>query len=75
MNSVKYADFKSIYVIDGFKVVRKNKYADIFAGMYTLIVLVKEGFAGIEEITKLAEEDYLASLKSEVKRVLRETEQ
>jgi len=71
MNNVKYADFWSILKIKKLQLVKEDKYSKIFAGMYILTVLVKDGFAGVEEIKKEIETDMLSNIKKEVKRALK----
>ncbi len=70
MNNVKYANFKKIYNLKNINLVYDNVYQNVFAGMYFLIVLVKDGFAGVAEIIQTAEEEYIVKLKSDVHRAL-----
>ncbi len=70
MNNVKYANFKKMYNLKNINLVYDNVYQNVFAGMYFLIVLVKDGFAGVAEIIQTAEEEYIVKLKSDVHRAL-----
>ena len=70
MNNVKYANFKKMYNLKNINLVYDNDYQNVFAGMYFLIVLVKDGFAGVAEIIQTAEEEYIVKLKSDVHRAL-----
>ena len=70
MNNVKYANFKKMYNLKNINLVYDNVYQNVFAGMYFLIVLVKDGFTGVAEIIQTAEEEYIVKLKSDVHRAL-----
>jgi SNF2 family DNA or RNA helicase len=76
MNDIKYANFHSI--ID----ISKKRYSfifnpigDVYAGMYMLTLITKDGFAGLEELKKEMEEDELELVKRDVKRALSEKEE
>lgn len=76
MNTVKYANFTLVTELTNTKFdLKKETIGDIFAGMYTLTLLTKDGFSGVEELKKEYEEEKLEQIKKEVKKVLKEKEE
>lgn len=49
MNNVKYVNFK--FLLDNtFNIITTDNYRRVFAGMYILTILVKDGFKGLREL-------------------------
>lgn len=71
MNNIKFANFSFFLKTNKIILNKNNVYNSIFAGMYTLIILVKDGFAGVEELRRVEEEELLEKIKREVKRALK----
>lgn len=71
MNNVKFANFPILFAINNYKLVRDDEYLKIFAGMYMLTILVKDGFAGLAELQQEIENEYFDNLRKEVKRALK----
>ena len=71
MNNIKFANFSFFFKINKMILNKSTAYNSIFAGMYTLIILVKDGFAGVEEIRRVEEEELVEKIKREVKRALK----
>ena len=71
MNNIKFADFSVFLKTNKINLNKNNVYNSIFAGMYTLIILVKDGFAGVEELGRVEEEEFVEKIKREVKRALK----
>lgn len=71
MNNVKFANFSALFEINNYGLIKYDEYKQIFAGMYILTILVKDGFAGLAEIKQEVEEDYLDDIRKEVKRALK----
>lgn len=76
MNDIKYANFHSLinFSENSYYFVREP-IGDIFAGMYMLTLITKDGFAGLAELKKEKEEDELEQIKKDVKRALTEKEE
>lgn len=72
MNNVKYANFRYLLDLENFTLIEENYYKSIFAGMYILMVLVKDGFAGLKELQEEEQAALLIDIKKEVKRALNE---
>ena len=72
MNNVKYANFRYLLDLENFTLIEENYYKSIFAGMYILMVLVKDGFAGLKELQEEERASLLIDIKKEVKRALNE---
>lgn len=72
MSNVRYANFRYLLNLSDFILIEENYYKQIFAGMYTLTVLVKDGFAGLKELEEEEHEALLIDIKKEVKRALSE---
>lgn len=76
MNNLKYANFLLIARLSKNKIeLEKEIIGNIFAGMYILIILTKNGFAGVEELKKEFEEEELEQVRKDVKRALLEQEE
>lgn len=71
MNNVKFANFSALFMINDYELIKYDEYKQIFAGMYILTILVKDGFAGLDELKQEVEEDYLDDIRKEVKRALK----
>lgn len=72
MNNVRYANFRYLLDLEKFVLIEENYYKQIFAGMYILTVLVKDGFSGLEELIEEENEALLIDIRKEVKRALNE---
>lgn len=76
MNDIKYVNFETLI-----KFSKKNysfvwiPIGDVFAGMYMLTLITKDGFAGLEELKKEKEEEELEQVKKDVRRALSEKEE
>ena len=70
MNNVKFANFPTLFGIDGLTLMKENNYSLIFAGMYSLTVLVKDGFAGLKDLHEEAEKDFVAKIRREIRKTL-----
>lgn len=73
MNNVRYANFHYLLDLEKFILIEENYYKQVFAGMYILTVLVKDGFSGLEELIEEEHEALLIDIKKEVKRALNES--
>ena len=72
MNNVRYANFRYLLDLEKFVLIEENYYKQIFAGMYILTVLVKDGFSGLKELIEEENEALLIDIRKEVKRALNE---
>lgn len=72
MNNVRYANFRYLLDLEKSVLIEENYYKQIFAGMYILTVLVKDGFSGLEELIEEENEALLIDIRKEVKRALNE---
>lgn len=72
MNNIRYANFRYLLELKKYILIDENYYKQVFAGMYTLTVLVKDGFAGVKELEEEEEKALLIDIKKEVKRALNE---
>ena len=70
MNNVKFANFPVLFGLDGFSLKRENNYSLIFAGMYSLTILVKDGFAGLKDLREEAKQDFVAKIRREIRKTL-----
>jgi len=71
MNNIKFANFMALWNLNDVTLINEREYSTIFAGMYTLTVLVKDGFAGLEELKREVESDFIEKIKREIKRTLK----
>lgn len=72
MNNIRYANFRNLFDLDNFVLIEENYYKQVFAGMYMLTVLVKDGFSGLAELIEEENEALLIDIRKEVKRALSE---
>lgn len=72
MNNIRYANFRNLLDLDKAILIEENYYKQVFAGMYTLTVLVKDGFSGLAELIEEENKALLIDIKKEVKRALSE---
>lgn len=75
MNQIRYVNFQALYSlgVNGNNVTRKNSNRSVFAGMWPLTVLTKEGFAGLKRLQE-EEEDYsLAEIRKVVSKTLQQS--
>lgn len=72
MNNIRYANFRNLFDLDNVVLIEENYYKQVFAGMYTLTVLVKDGFSGLAELIEEENEALLIDIRKEVKRALSE---
>jgi hypothetical protein len=76
MNDIKYANFMILRELkNNLYDIKKETIGSVFAGMYTLTLLTKDGFAGVEELKKEYEADELEQVKKDVKRAILEKEE
>lgn len=72
MNNIRYANFRNLLDLDKVVLIEENYYKQVFAGMYTLTVLVKDGFSGLAELIEEENKALLMDIRKEVKRALSE---
>ena len=74
MNQVRYANLKLLFQMLGTPISfqKESKMVSVFAGMWTLTLLTKEGFSGYKKLQEEETEWLVEEAKKAVARALKE---